>query len=54
LSRVLRSFLYGVEVTDPATFIGVGLLFSVVALLACWMPMRRAAKVEPSEALRYD
>jgi putative ABC transport system permease protein len=54
LSRVLRSFLFGVEVTDPATFVGVGLLFSAVALLACWVPMRRAATVDPSEALRYD
>jgi putative ABC transport system permease protein len=54
LSRVLRSFLFGVEVTDPATFAGVGLLFSAVALLACWVPMRRAVTVEPSEALRYD
>ncbi len=54
LSRVLRSFLFGVEVTDPATFIGVGLLFSAVALLACWVPVRRAATVDPIEALRYD
>jgi len=54
LSRVLRSFLFGVEVTDPATFAGVGVLFSAVALLACWVPMRRAVTVEPSEALRYD
>lgn len=54
VSRVLRGFLFGVETTDPFTFIGVGLLFSVVALLACWVPMRRAAKVEPCEALRYD
>ena len=54
LSRVLRSFLFGVEVTDPATFIGVGLLFTAVALLACWVPVRRAATVDPIEALRYD
>lgn len=54
LSRVLKSFLFGVGVTDPVTFAGVWLLFLVVALLACWLPMRRAAAVDPAEALRYD
>ena len=54
LSRVLRSFLFEVEPTDPATLIGVGLLFATVALLACWVPTRRATKVDPLEALRYE
>ncbi len=54
LSRVLRSFLFGVGATDPITFIGVGLLFGAVALLACWVPVRRAAAVNPIEALRYE
>jgi putative ABC transport system permease protein len=54
LSRVLRSFLFGVEATDPLTFVAVGLLFGGVALLACWMPVRRAANVDPTEALRYE
>ena len=54
LSRVLRSFLYEVEPTDPVTLIGVALLFGVVALLACWVPTRRAARVQPVEALRYE
>lgn len=54
LSRVLRSFLFGVEPTDPATLIGVGLLFASVALLACWAPTHRAARVDPLEALRYE
>jgi putative ABC transport system permease protein len=54
LSRVLRSFLFEVEPTDPATLIVVGLLFVAVALLACWSPARRAAKVDPLEALRYE
>jgi putative ABC transport system permease protein len=54
LSRVLRSFLFGVGTTDPATFVVVGAMFGAVALLACWVPMRRAAMVEPSEALRHD
>jgi putative ABC transport system permease protein len=54
LSRVLRSFLFEVEPADPLTLIGVGLLFSGVALLACWAPTRRAIKVDPLEALRYE
>jgi len=54
LSRVLRSFLFGVGATDPLTFLGVGLLFAAVALLACWVPVRRATTVDPIEALRYD
>jgi putative ABC transport system permease protein len=54
LSRVLKSFLFEVEPTDPATLIGVAALFTFVALLACWEPTRRAAKVDPIEALRYE
>jgi putative ABC transport system permease protein len=54
LSRVLTSFLFGVEPADPVTLIGVGLLFVLVALLACWAPGRRAANVDPQEALRCE
>jgi putative ABC transport system permease protein len=54
LSRVLRSFLYGVEPNDPVTLVAVGALFAAVALLACWVPTRRATKVDPLEALRYE
>ena len=54
LSRVLRTFLFGVEPSDPATLIAVGFLFASVALLACWVPTRRAVKVDPLEALRYE
>ncbi len=54
LSRVLRSFLFEVEPTDPVTLICVGLLFAAVALSACWAPTRRAAKIDPLEALRYE
>jgi putative ABC transport system permease protein len=54
VSRVLRSFLFEVEPADPVTLVGVGLLFAVVAALACWVPGRRAAKVDPIEALRCE
>jgi len=54
LSRVLRSFLFEVPPTDPATLIMVGALFVGVALLACWVPVRRAARIDPVEALRYE
>ena len=54
LSRVLKSFLFEVQPSDPATLIAVGALFVGVGLLACWAPVRRAAKVDPLEALRYE
>jgi putative ABC transport system permease protein len=54
LSQVLRSFLFEVQPSDPATFIVVGTLFIGVGLLACWPPVRRAGKVDPLEALRYE
>jgi putative ABC transport system permease protein len=54
LSRVLRTFLFGVQPSDPATLLAVGALFVAVALLACWVPVRRAAQVDPLETLRYE
>jgi putative ABC transport system permease protein len=54
LSRVLRALLFDVQPGDPTTLIVVGALFVGVALLACWVPVRRAAKVDPLEALRYE
>src|SRR5271156_3117145 len=54
LSRVLRSFLFEVQPNDPATLIVVGALFVAVGLLACWVPVRRAGKVDPLEAFRYE
>ena len=54
VSRVLKSFLFGVETTDPVTLIGVVLLFAGVALLAFWVPANQATKVDPLEALRYE
>jgi putative ABC transport system permease protein len=54
LSRGLTSFLFEVEPTDAATLAGVGVLFATVALLACWLPTRRAARIDPLEALRSE
>jgi hypothetical protein len=54
MSRVLRSFLFEVQPGDPITFIVVGALLVGVGLLACWGPARRAGKVDPLEALRYE
>lgn len=54
LSQVLKSFLYEVQPGDPMTLIVVAVLFAAVGLLACWVPVRRAATVDPLEALRYE
>lgn len=54
LAHVLQTFLFGVGPMDPATFVAVTVLFTAVALLACWLPARRATNVNPMEVLRHE
>ena len=54
LSRSLESLLFGVRATDPITFTVVGLALLVVAAAACWIPARRATRVDPLVALRTE
>ena len=54
VTRSLSFMLYEVTTSDPATFVGVSILFALVAIAACYVPARRAMRVDPMVALRYE
>jgi ABC-type antimicrobial peptide transport system permease subunit len=54
LGRLLKSMLYGLQPSDPASLVGAAILLLGVALLAGWVPAMRASSVEPMEALRHE
>jgi ABC-type antimicrobial peptide transport system permease subunit len=54
LTRLITSLLFEVSATDPATFVGLALLLSLVGLAACLVPARRAMRIDPMSALKHE
>ena len=54
VTRLMASFLYGVRASDPGTFLGVAIFLVMIATAACYIPARKATRVDPMEALRHD
>src|SRR5262245_37255348 len=54
LTQLMKTMLFGVHTTDPLTFVAIAILLMIVASLACWIPARRATKVDPMISLRCE
>ena len=54
LTRLIQSLLFGVNASDPITFAGISVLLAIITLIACYIPARRAARIDPLVSLRYD
>jgi ABC-type antimicrobial peptide transport system permease subunit len=54
ITRMMQAFLFGVSPTEPIVFLVIAALLLVVAVLACWIPARRAMRLDPLQALRQD